>query len=64
MQEYTISGKCPHCGGLTLLERMTETRLRRTEPALASILHTLICGHCSERFGTGRGKLVKEKRSN
>lgn len=64
MLEYIVSGKCPHCGGLTLLERMDEARFKRTEPALVAILHTVICSHCTRRFGTGKGQLVRQSEEN
>lgn len=60
LEKFKISGQCPHCSGLTYLDSMTAKQMARSEPALQSVLHALVCKHCGKRFGTHGGRLHKE----
>jgi len=58
---YNINAICPHCEASTFLEAMTENQYALRKPNLTAILHTIICEHCSKRFGNHRGRLVPER---
>jgi hypothetical protein len=58
LPDYNVSAKCPHCGNLNFLDRMSEAQYARSEPLLMSVLHAVICRQCSQRFGKHAGALV------
>ena len=52
--------QCSQCGELTYLERMDDARYERIRPALAGVLHALICSHCHRSYGASGGQIVKK----
>lgn len=58
LTDYNVSAKCPHCGNLNFLDRMSDAQYARSEPLLQSILHAFICARCSQRFGRHAGELI------